>query len=433
MVEELVAAAGDAGLVVFAVPGSPLVAERSVELLRVDDRLDVRIEPALSFLDLAWDRLGIDPISSGVRILDASTFGVHAAHDPGPFLVGQCWSKEILSEVKLSADPSPQTVVTVLSRLGLPDERVFEVSWYDLDREVSPDHLTTLFIPVLEPLASAELAKLSELARTLREQCPWDRVQTHRSLRPYLLEEACEVLDAIDDLSDGDGAEEKRAHLAEELGDLLFQVFFHAVLAAEENWFSLADVAEGVHAKLVRRHPHVFDGVPVGSAEEVAENWERIKKGERSTGALAPMDGVPRSLPALAYAAKVIRRGMLATCGGVRLPSSATAEAVLTGVASAMAHGLGASPEGHDMEWWARASGDRSRASGAHSGGDGVAAGGDAVGRDTEREIGDVLLGLCALAVAAGIDPESTLRVAATELGRQLEPEDAGEDADQSS
>ncbi len=427
MVEELVDAARDVGSVVFAVPGSPLVAERSVELLRADDSLDVVIDPALSFLDLVWDRLGVDPISSGVRMLDASAFPVDAAHDRGPFIVGQCWSKEILSELKLSAEPPPGTRVTVLSRLGLPDERVYEVSWYDLDREVMPDHLTTLFIPVLDPPVGAELARLSELARTLREKCPWDRVQTHQSLRPYLLEEACEALDAIDDLGDGDGAAEQQAHLEEELGDLLFQVFFHAVLAAEENWFTLADIAEGVHTKLVRRHPHVFAGMPVRGVEDVAANWERIKKAERSTARKAATDGAPRSLPALAYAAKVIRRSDALARGGAQALSSVAAKAILSNITSVIADGVGYPPggKGAGRRAWTRqepeSDGGDGAAGAASNGGDGAAGAGDAVA----RKLGDALMALCALALAAGVDPESTLRVAAGELARGLEAEGA--------
>ncbi|MBI5506390.1 MAG: nucleoside triphosphate pyrophosphohydrolase [Deltaproteobacteria bacterium] len=127
--------------------------------------------------------------------------------------------------------------------------------------------------------------------------CPWDAEQTHRSLRPYLLEEACEVLDAIDDGSDAD--------LRDELGDLLLQVVFHAELAAERGAFTIGDVIAGLSAKLVRRHPHVFAETEVSSSADVERNWSAIKRAEREeAGVRAPsaIDGLPRALPALARA-----------------------------------------------------------------------------------------------------------------------------------
>src|SRR4029077_5454325 len=123
-----------------------------------------------------------------------------------------------------------------------------------------------------------------------RDRCPWDREQTHESLRRYLLEEAYEVIDAIDALppvgrtGSEQGADptpsgdEAWAHLEEELGDLLFQVYFHATLAAEEGRFTLAAVAAAIHAKLVRRHPHVFGEVEAETAGEVVANWDAIKR-----------------------------------------------------------------------------------------------------------------------------------------------------------
>jgi MazG family protein len=128
--------------------------------------------------------------------------------------------------------------------------------------------------------------------------CPWDREQDYRSLARHLLEEAQEVLDAIDDGDPG--------RLREELGDLLLQIVFHAQMAADEGAFDIDDVAEGIVAKLIRRHPHVFGDVEVGSAAEVLVNWERIKAEEKGEHGLE--EDIPASLPALARAAKVQRR-----------------------------------------------------------------------------------------------------------------------------
>jgi tetrapyrrole methylase family protein/MazG family protein len=313
IVDRLVAAAARHGEVLYAVPGSPVVAEHTVERLVADDRVAVELVPGLSFADLAWVRLGIDPVERGVRMVDGHRFGVEAAGERGPLLVGQCDTRDVLSAIKLAVadalgdvdggavDPPP---LVVLQRLGLPDERVVEVVWPDLDRAVVPDHLTSVYVPRLAAPVAGEVAAFAEVVRRLRADCPWDREQTHQSLRRHLLEESYEVLEALDhlDVEAGVGYEA----LEEELGDLLFQIVFHARLAAEEGRFDLADVARGVSTKLVGRHPHVFGDVTATSAEELAVQWEAAKVAEK--GRASVMDGIPAALPALLYAQKVQRK-----------------------------------------------------------------------------------------------------------------------------
>ncbi|HET7489765.1 MAG TPA: nucleoside triphosphate pyrophosphohydrolase [Acidimicrobiales bacterium] len=301
IVDALAEAAAAEGEVLYLVPGSPAVAERTVELLRADGRVALEVLPAVSFADLAWDRLGVDPLAAGVRLVDGRRFAEEAAGERGPLLVAQCDSALVLSEVKLAVD-DPPPAVTVLQRLGLPDEVVREVAWDDLDREVEPDHLTSLWIPVLAAPVGRELLRFEELVRTLRRRCPWDREQTHATLARHLLEEAYETVEAIEGLDGTAGME----HLEEELGDLLFQVYFHATLAAEEGCFTLADVARGIHDKLVHRHPHVFGQVQADTAAQVVANWDRIKTAEK--GRESVMDGIPTALPSLLHAAKVQRR-----------------------------------------------------------------------------------------------------------------------------
>ena len=309
IVDALVEAATEHGTVLYAVPGSPLVAERTVELLRQDSRVEVRLVAGLSFLDLAWAALEVDPVASGVRVVDGRRFAVEAAGERGPLLVAQCDTRRVLSDVKLTVEhDSGDRTVTVLQRLGLPDQSVSTVAWADLDRQVEPDHLTSLYIPAAAPPVAREVAGFEELVRTLRARCPWDREQTHRSLTRHLLEETYEVLEAIEALPEdveaieaGEGFD----HLEEELGDLLFQVVFHAVLAAEEGHFTLADVARGIHDKLVHRHPHVFAGVRADTPAEVVTNWEQIKRAEKGRTSL--MDGIG-ALPSLLFAHKVQRK-----------------------------------------------------------------------------------------------------------------------------
>jgi MazG family protein len=140
--------------------------------------------------------------------------------------------------------------------------------------------------------------------RRLRVECPWDREQTHESLRRHLLEETYEVLEAIDhlDVTSGEGYGE----LEEELGDLLIQIYFHATLAAEQGQFDLADVARVVRDKMVVSHPHVFGDDEAETADDVRARWEKIKQVEK--GRESVMDGIPVALPALLYALKVQKR-----------------------------------------------------------------------------------------------------------------------------
>lgn len=304
--DALVEAASEHGEALYAVPGSPAVAERSVALLRADDRVSVELVAGLSFLDLVWGRLGVDPVAAGVRVVDGRRFAVEAAGSAGPLLVAQCDAPHVLSEVKLAVEGETPARVVVLQRLGLPDERVVEVAWDDLDRGVEPDHLTSLYIPELPSPVGAELVRFAGLVRVLRERCPWDREQTHQTLTRHLLEETYEVLEAIEGLARRGGDPASYEHLEEELGDLLFQVYFHATMAAEAGAFTLADVARGIHDKLVRRHPHVFAGVQATTAGDVMRNWEHIKRAEK--GRTSALDGIPAALPSLLYALKVQRK-----------------------------------------------------------------------------------------------------------------------------
>ncbi len=147
------------------------------------------------------------------------------------------------------------------------------------------------------PVSMPGMDRLLETMRRLRAPggCPWDQAQTHETLRPYLLEEAAEAVDAM---AAGDAG-----HLAEELGDVLLQVAFHAVIGEEEGRFGYADVEGAIVEKLVRRHPHVFGDVSVADANEVVRNWEAIKVRERGGVERSLADRVPRSLPALRRAA----------------------------------------------------------------------------------------------------------------------------------
>lgn len=374
IVERLILEAAEGDLL-YAVPGSPLVLERTVELLRAAaaaGRTKVEILPAMSFLDVAWARLGVDPIAASVRLIDGQEFALAAAGQTGPLLVAHCHGPGVLSDIKLCVEEGPGSVV-VLSRLGLVDEAVYEVAWDDLDRRVEADHLTSLWIPQFDSSPAAEFVRFEELVRELRERCPWDREQTHGSLRKHLLEETYETLEVLDsraELDDSDVDAELDTHLVEELGDLLYQIFFHSRLGAERGSFTVADVARSVHDKLVARHPHVFgddasDGVRgPEDAEDMAQRWEQIKRDEK--GRASVMDGVPMALPALMLAAKVQERS-----AGIGKVEQDAAETAIKAIREAVAN-----------------AGTSHRADG----------------------VGDLLFDVVALARALDVDPETALR-----------------------
>ena len=303
--ERLVAAATLHGEVLYAVPGPPLVLERTVRSLRADARVECRLHPAMSFLDLAWARLGVDPVEARVTLVDGHEFATAAAGLVGPLLVAHTHANWVLSDIKLAVeDATGDEPVVILQRLGTADEAVVHTTWADLDRTVEADHLTCVYVPSLGAPVGAELVRFHQLARTLREQCPWDQEQTHATLVRYLLEETYELVDALQALDPDDPATDE--HLLEELGDVLYQIEFHATIAEQEGRFTMADVARNVHDKLVRRHPHVFGDVTAEDSDTVKANWDAIKREEK--GRTSVFDGVAEAQPSLAYAEAVQRK-----------------------------------------------------------------------------------------------------------------------------
>lgn len=309
----LIASANEHGEALYAVPGSPLVLERTVRYLReqaADHGVEIEILPAMSFLDVAWARLGIDPVEAGVRLVDGHEFATAAAGERGPLLVAHTHANWVLSDIKLAVEGATgDERVVILHALGTEDEQVVETTWAELDQTIEADHLTSIYIPRLTAPVGQEYVRFHELTRTLREQCPWDIEQTHETLVPFLLEETYEVVDALQALDPDDPATDD--DLIEELGDLLFQIEFHATIAEQEGRFTIADVTQGVHDKLVRRHPHVFgpadgDMADAGDTDTVLTNWDAIKQAEKNRTSI--FDGIPRSMPSLSYAQKIGRK-----------------------------------------------------------------------------------------------------------------------------
>ncbi len=292
MAAQLVAAA-TTGDVVYAVPGHPLIGEASVRAVRAlaaARDLPVRIVAGLSFIEPICAALGIDPVADGMQIIDATELAdllpqqvAGRVTTSRPALIAQVYNRRMASATKLALLEvfPPEWPVTLVRAAGLPEEQVRNVPLSAIDHDDFADHLTSLYVPPI-PADSLQSLRTPEALRYVVARlrapngCPWDREQTHASLTPYVLEEAAEVADAIEEFADDP------LHLAEELGDLLLQVYLHAEIAQEEDAFTLGDVLEAITSKLIRRHPHVFGDVTVAGAAQVVANWEVIKQAERA-------------------------------------------------------------------------------------------------------------------------------------------------------
>ncbi len=292
----------DAG-VVYAVPGHPFVAETTgPELARRAraESLPLRVVEGLSFLEPTFTALGVDPYPR-ITLCDALSLG--RGHVPGfapdgPVLIAQIYSRLVAAEVKsVLSEVYPDThAVRMVHGAGTTDQEVEALALYEIDRSEKIGGLTSLYLPSLGEGTSFEA--FQEVVAHLRapEGCPWDREQTHASLRRHLLEEAYEAVSAMDS---GDFEA-----MREELGDLLLQIVLNAQIASEEGEFTSNGVIKSVHDKIVRRHPHVFGDVKLDGVRAVLTNWERLKEDERNgrPGEGGLLDGVPEAMPALIQA-----------------------------------------------------------------------------------------------------------------------------------
>lgn len=289
---------------IYAVPGNPLFGEQSVVNLMQkcqEEGISYQVYSGVSFVDISMTALKEDPVD-GLKIIDAFEINEQIPDKAMGNLVTQVFSRHMASEVKLFLlDYYPDDYpVVLLINAGIPgQECIKRVPLCEMDWCEEINHLTTLYIPPdKDDLRSYQ--KLIEIMEILRspDGCPWDRKQTHASLKPYLLEETYEVIDAIET--------EDTENLIEELGDLLFQIVFHAQLGKEEGLFTINDVLEEINKKMVRRHPHVFMTPEEISAEQVLTNWDEIKKTEKQTQTISDeMERVPKAFTALMEASKV--------------------------------------------------------------------------------------------------------------------------------
>jgi tetrapyrrole methylase family protein / MazG family protein len=290
--------------VIYAVPGDPFVAEATCPEIakRAGDLgLPLRIVSGISFLEPIFAALGFDPYP---RLVLMDGLELSQAHTPNfppdmPVLVAQVYSRLVAAEIKMTLNTiyPDEHPVRFIHAAGTQDELIEDIQLYEIDRSGHIGLTSTLYVPPLGEGTSLEA--FQEIVAHLRapDGCPWDREQTHESLRNHLMGEAYETLAAMDS---GDPME-----MAEEFGDLLLQIVLNAQIACEEGEFNMADILKGIYEKIIRRHPHVFGDETLENVQGVLKNWEKLKATERANG-LKPkkglLDGVPLALPALSQA-----------------------------------------------------------------------------------------------------------------------------------
>lgn len=294
--------------VTYAVPGHPLVAERTVQLLLEHgpkDDIDIIIGGGQSFVDALFQSLKIDPVD-GFQLLDGTSLHSSQLQIDQHMFISQVYDQFVASNIKLTLMerlPDDYEVV-IVSAAGSSNERLERVPLYELDRKVTLDNLTSVYVPPVqdEQILLKNFSKLREIIAVLRgpNGCPWDKEQTHESLKKYLIEETYEVIEAIES-GDID-------HLVEELGDVLLQVMLHAQIGEDEGYFAIEDVIEALSTKMIRRHPHVFGNRVVEDSEEVLRNWQEIKKQEKGETETSLLDGISMSMPNLLRAYEIQKK-----------------------------------------------------------------------------------------------------------------------------
>ncbi|MFD2115465.1 nucleoside triphosphate pyrophosphohydrolase [Paenibacillus yanchengensis] len=295
--------------VVYAVPGHPMVAEKTVQMLLERCReanITVTVTGGESFLDQTFTALQIDPID-GFVLLDASDIALSHLQPTLHTIVAQVYDQYTASDVKLALMeryPDDYEVI-VCHALGVKgQEQMIKVPLYEMDHLTSYNNLSLIYIPRSDDdkLRNRTLERLHEIVAILRspEGCPWDREQTHQSIRKNFIEELYEALEAIDNDDPG--------HMVEEFGDVLLQIMLHSQMEEEQGMFSVYDVVEALNDKLLFRHPHVFGDQAATSSDQALVHWEQMKQKEqqmKGTARQSILDGIPQGLPALTRAYKL--------------------------------------------------------------------------------------------------------------------------------
>lgn len=352
----------------------------AVRALRASCPEDARVTilPGITMADSCMALLPESFEQSGsVRVLPAMD-AVQAAPDPAtPQLITEIFDRVLASDLKLRlADLYGDEAEVVLFPSSVKiNRKPLVIPLMELDRQRTYDHTVCLYIPTMDLHHRERFCfdDLLQVMHTLRQQCPWDGEQTHESLRKYLIEEAYEAVGAID--------EDDMDHLADELGDVLLQIAFHADIAQEVGEFSISDVTTAIVRKMIYRHAHIFGNVHCDTAEEVTQSWEKLKKAEKGlTTQSSVLADVSQGLPALMRASKVQKKAAQ--------------------VGFDWDDAIGALPKIHEEA-------------------DEVLAELEA-GRDPGEELGDLLFSCVNVARLAGLEPELLLKAATEKFIRRF-------------
>lgn len=297
IVQKLLQAAENESIL-YAVPGHPMLAEQTVQLLLEQTEVIVKIIGGQSYLDDLFTALKIDPID-GFQFVDGSTFIRSELNYSQHIVFCQVYDSFTASEVKLALleDLPADFEVTLVEAVGTSAEKLTVIPLEELDRISGVSNLLSVYVP---PVSNEHLhhrfATLREVIATLRgdDGCPWDRVQTHESLRPYAMEEVYELIDAIN--------REDDEAIVEELGDVLLQVMLHSQIGEDSGYFTVDDVIRGITDKMIHRHPAVF------SNDTSAKTWDELKQEEKpETKEDYILTSVIKEAPALQVASKLQR------------------------------------------------------------------------------------------------------------------------------
>ncbi|SET78725.1 tetrapyrrole methylase family protein / MazG family protein [Oceanobacillus limi] len=304
MIVEKLKAQAETNAIIYAVPGHPMLAEKTVQLLLEDPNVETKILGGQSYLDDLFTSLKIDPIE-GFQFVDGTAFNRSELNYRNHLVFCQVYDKMIASEVKLALleDLPADYVITVVEAAGSEQERIQQLNLEELDRSLEVSNLTSVYIPPApKDLLNHSFSRLREVIAILRgpDGCPWDREQTHESLREYAIEEVYELIEAIDD-EDDEG-------IIEELGDNLLQVMLHSQIGEDDGYFTIDDVIRSITEKMIHRHPHVFQDTKVNTVDDVYKNWDVLKKEEKGEHRKSILDGVPNHLPSLAKAYKLQKK-----------------------------------------------------------------------------------------------------------------------------
>ncbi|MFT8320028.1 MAG: nucleoside triphosphate pyrophosphohydrolase [Bacillus sp. (in: firmicutes)] len=285
--------------IIYAVPGHPLVAEKTVQLLIEKSKegvVDLVFSGGQSFLDSIFQAVKIDPIE-GFQLLDGTSLDSNEIQIRQHLIIGQVYDTFSASEVKLTLmEKLPYNYpVTIVTAAGSKDEWIKEIELHELDREVNINNLTSVYVPPVrdQAILNKEFTNLRQIIATLRspEGCPWDKKQTHATLRKYLVEECFELIEAIN--------EDDIDHIMEELGDVLLQVMLHSQIGEDEGFFTINDIIEGVSSKMIRRHPHVFGEETADTVDDVMDHWQKAKSLEKDQKQASILDGINNAAPNL--------------------------------------------------------------------------------------------------------------------------------------